>query len=100
MLACLEMQTNLQVDEEQCNILTEVAGEGGTDCSPQKCLSSQQFRHLMRCTNHVNKICLPCLVPEIQLFVYIFGNSNQLLSHILHIYLYHLVMCGMLCICL
>ena len=28
-------------------ILTEVAGEGGTDCPPQKFLSSQKFRHLM-----------------------------------------------------
>ena len=27
--------------------LTEVAGEGGTDCAPQKFLSSQKFRHLM-----------------------------------------------------
>ena len=27
--------------------LTEVAGEGGTDCPPQKFLSSQKFRHLM-----------------------------------------------------
>ena len=27
--------------------LTEVAGEGGTDCLPQKFLSSQKFRHLM-----------------------------------------------------
>ena len=28
-------------------VLTEVAGEGGTDCPPQKFLSSQKFRHLM-----------------------------------------------------
>ena len=27
--------------------LTEVAGEGGTDCAPQKFLLSQKFRHLM-----------------------------------------------------
>ena len=54
MLACLEMQTNLQVDEEQCNILTEVAGEGGTDCSPQKCLSSQQFRQIKYCNKIFN----------------------------------------------
>ena len=61
-----------------CNIfLTEVAGEGGTDWAPQKFLSSQQFRHLMRSTKHVNKICLPCLVPEIQLFVYIFGRNSK-----------------------
>ena len=65
MLACLEMQTNLQVDEEPCNILTEVAGEGGTDCPPQNFLLSEQFRQLMRCKKYVNKICLPCLVPEI-----------------------------------
>ena len=51
--------------------LSEVAGEGETDCLPQKFLSSQQFRHFMRCTKHVNKICLSCLFPEIQLFVYI-----------------------------
>ena len=31
----------------QILILTEVAGEGGTDCPPQKFLSSQKFRHLM-----------------------------------------------------
>ena len=36
-------------------ILTEVAGEGGTNWAPQKFLSSQQFRHLIRCTKHVNK---------------------------------------------
>ena len=28
--------------------LTEVAGEGGPDLAPQKFLSSQKFRHLMR----------------------------------------------------
>ena len=28
--------------------LTEVAGEGGTNWAPQKFLSSQKFRHLMR----------------------------------------------------
>ena len=27
--------------------LTEVAGEGGPDLTPQKFLSSQKFRHLM-----------------------------------------------------
>ena len=31
------------------NALTEVAGEGGTDWTPQNFLSSQQFRHLIRC---------------------------------------------------
>ena len=45
--------------------LTEVAGEGGPDLAPQKSLLSQQFRHLMRCKKYLNKICLPCLVPEI-----------------------------------
>ena len=30
--------------------LTEVAGEGGIDWAPQKFLTSQQFRHLMRCS--------------------------------------------------
>ena len=34
---------------------TEVAGEGGTNWAPEKFLSSQQFRHFMRCTKHVNK---------------------------------------------
>ena len=29
------------------NLLTEVAGEGGTNWAPQKFLSSQKFRHLM-----------------------------------------------------
>ena len=57
--------------------LTEVAGEGGTDSPPQNFLLSQQFRHLMRCTKHVNKICLSCLVPKIQLFVYIFGQNSK-----------------------
>ena len=32
---------------ELYKVLTEVAGEGGTDCPPQKFLSSQKFRHLM-----------------------------------------------------
>ena len=57
--------------------LTEVAGEGGIDWASQKILSSQQFRHLMRCKKHVNKICLPNLVPEIHLFVYIFGPNSK-----------------------
>ena len=42
---------------------------------------SQQFRHLMRCAKHVNKICLSCLVPEIQLFVYIFGRNSKWPPH-------------------
>ena len=33
--------------------LTEVAGEGGIDWAPQKILSSQQFRHLMRCKKYL-----------------------------------------------
>ena len=33
-------------------VLTEVAGEGGIDWAPQIFLSSQQFRHLMRCSRH------------------------------------------------
>ena len=33
--------------------LTEVAGEGGTDWAPQKFLSSQQFRYLMRCKKYL-----------------------------------------------
>ena len=37
------------------NALTEVAGEGGTDWTPQNFLSSQQFRHLIRCTKHFSK---------------------------------------------
>ena len=36
--------------------LTEVAGEGGTDCPPQKFLSSQKFRHLMGWRNMQKKI--------------------------------------------
>ena len=46
----------------KCYNLTEVAGEGGPDLTPQKFL--QQFRHLMRCRKYVNKACLPCLVPD------------------------------------
>ena len=38
--------------------LTEVAGEGGTDCPPQKFLLSQQFRYLMRCKKYLKKIFL------------------------------------------
>ena len=53
--------------------LTEVAGEGGPDLAPQKFLSSQKFRHLMGWRNMRKKKFLPCLVSEIQLFVYIFG---------------------------
>ena len=58
---------------ENWDSLTEVAGEGGTDCPPQKFLSSQKFRHLMGWRNMQKKIFLSCLVSEIQLFVYIFG---------------------------
>ena len=53
--------------------LTEVAGEGGTDCPPQKFLLSQQFRYFMRCKKYLKKNFLSRLVSEIQLFVYIFG---------------------------
>ena len=35
--------------------LTEVAGEGGTDCPPQKFLSSQKFRHLLGLRNMPKK---------------------------------------------
>ena len=37
-------------------VLTEVAGEGGTNCPPQKFLLSQQFRYLMRCKKYLKKI--------------------------------------------
>ena len=57
--------------------LTEVAGEGGADCAPQKFLLSQQFRYLMRCKKYLEKISLSCLVSEIQLFVYIFGQNSK-----------------------
>ena len=58
-------------------ILTEVAGEGGTDCPPQKFLSSQKIRHLLGWRNIRKKIFLSCLVSEIQLFVYIFGQNSK-----------------------
>ena len=57
--------------------LTEVAGEGGPDLAPQKFLLSQKFRHLMGWRNMRKKIFLPCLVSEIQLFVYIFGQISK-----------------------
>merc|ERR1712020_305190 len=57
--------------------LTEVAGEGGPDLAPQKFLLSQKFRHLMRCKKYLAKIFLSCLVSEIQLFVYIFGQNSK-----------------------
>ena len=37
----------------EVNWLTEVAGEGGTNCPPQKFLLSQQFRYLMRCKKYL-----------------------------------------------
>ena len=46
----------------------------GPYLAPQKFLLSQHFRYLMRCKEW---ICLPCLVPEIYLFVYIL-NSNSI----------------------
>ena len=57
--------------------LTEVAGEGGPDLAPQKFLLSQQFRYLMRCKKYLKKFFLSCLVSEIQLFVYIFGQNSK-----------------------
>ena len=57
--------------------LTEVAGEGGPDLAPQKFLLSQKFRHLMRCKKYLEKNFLSCLVSEIQLFVYIFGQNSK-----------------------
>ena len=64
------------------NLLTEVAGEGGTDCPPQKFLSYQKFRHLMGWRNMQKKIFLSCLVSEIQLFVYIFGRNSKWLPEV------------------
>ena len=58
-------------------MLTEVAGEGGPDLAPQKFLLSQQFRYLMRCKKYLEKNFLSCLVSEIQLFVYIFGQNSK-----------------------
>ena len=48
------------------------------DLAPQKFLLSQKFRHLMQEMQKISlKNFLSCLVSEIQLFVYIFGqNSN------------------------
>ena len=57
--------------------LTEVAGEGGPHLAPQKFLLSQKFRHLMRCKKYLEKNFLSCLVSEIQLFVYIFGQNSK-----------------------
>ena len=48
------------------------------DLEPQKMILSQKFRHLMRCKKYtINKNFLPCLVSEIQLFVYILRGENQ-----------------------
>ena len=47
------------------------------DLAPQIMILLQKFRQLMRCKKYVNKICLPCLVSEIQLFVYIFGRISK-----------------------
>ena len=57
--------------------LTEVAGEGAPDLAPQKFLLPQQFRYLMRCKKYLEKIFLSCLISEIQLFVYIFGQNSK-----------------------
>ena len=59
------------------SILTEVAGEGGPDLAPQKFLLSQKFRHLMRCKKYPENFFLSCLLSEIQLFVYIFGQNTK-----------------------
>ena len=56
--------------------LTKVAGEGGPDLAPQKFLLSQKFRHLMRCKKYL-EIFFPCLVSEIQLFVYVFERNSK-----------------------
>ena len=56
--------------------LTDDAWVSGPDLAPQKFLLSQKFRHLMGWRNMRKKIFLPCLVSEIQLFVYIFGLNS------------------------
>ena len=53
-------------------ILTADAWVNEPDLAPQKMKLSQKFRHLMRCKKYLSKICLPCLVSEMRLFVYIF----------------------------
>ena len=57
--------------------LTDDAWVSGPDLAPQKILLSQKFRHLMRCKKYFEKIFLSCLVSEIQLFVYIFGQISK-----------------------
>ena len=58
-------------------LLTADAWVSGPVRAPQKFLLSQKFRHLMGWRNMQKKICLPCLVPEISLFVYIFGQNSK-----------------------
>ena len=57
--------------------LTADAWVSGPDLAPQKILLCQQFRHLMKCKKYLEKNFLPCLVSEIQLFVYIFGQNSK-----------------------
>ena len=42
-----KIKIEMTTESDNMFLLTEVAGEGGTDCPPQKFLSSQKFRHLM-----------------------------------------------------
>ena len=58
-------------------ILTADAWVSGSVLAPQKFLLSQEFRHLMKCKKYLENFFLPCLVSEIQLFVYIFGQNSK-----------------------
>ena len=59
------------------SFLTDDAWVSGMVRAPQKFLLSQKSRHLMGWRNMQKKICLPCLVPEILLFVYIFEQTQN-----------------------
>ena len=50
--------------------------------APQNFLLFQKFRHLMRCKKYLEKFFLSCLVSEIQLFVYIFGQISKWLPEV------------------
>ena len=58
-------------------ILTADAWVNEPDLAPQKMKLSQKFRHLMRCKKYLDKKFLQCLVSEIQLIVYIFGQNSK-----------------------
>ena len=89
--------TKIILECSMLTLLTADAWVSGPDLEPQKMILSQKFRLLMRCKKYtINKICLLCLVSEIQLnFAQKCKQTavSQKLSMVNKTYFLHLMRC-------